>query len=131
MYSSEKVFMMSFIACLYKEGLTTIKLNDREYSKGIESMRQYFCENREKIGSFSDELSMLFLQNSNGEYRQFTTAIHSLNADMLSFDNPFYFDANIMIDDEDADEILLGNSTYIPIEHVKGFATAFHESTRR
>lgn len=128
MYSSEKAFMMSFIACLSQRDIKTIKLNDYQYAKGVESMCQYFRENRERLGGFSSELAMLFLKNSNGEYRQFTTAIHGLNADMLSFDNPFYFNANITIDRNDAGEILEENSEYISIEHIDGFVTAFCES---
>jgi hypothetical protein len=124
-YPSEKAFIMSFVACLSKKGKKTISLASREYYKGIENMQLYFFENRRNIGSFADEIAMLFLKNSNGEYRQFNIAIESLNAGMLSFDNPYYISAHVEIDDNEAEQVLEVNSKYIPIKYVNGFVDAF------
>lgn len=128
MYFSEKAFIMSFIACLARKGKTTIMLNDTDYYKGLENMRQYFQVNRENMGSVSNELAMLFLKNSNGKYCEFDTAIENLNAGLLSFDNPYYITAHIKVDISDAQDILEENKEYISVELIEGFATAFCSS---
>ncbi|MCL1862353.1 MAG: hypothetical protein FWF78_02170 [Defluviitaleaceae bacterium] len=120
--------MMSFVAGLSHRDIPEIKLSDDQYAKGVEGMFQYFRDNRERLGECASELAMLFLKNSNGEYRQFTKAIQGLNADMLSFDNPYYIKASIMFDKSEALEILDENSEYISTEHIDGFVDAFCES---
>lgn len=125
MYPSEKAFIMSFIASLAKKGENAIVLNDPNYNIGLENMHQYFQENRDNMGKYANELAMLFLKNSDGEYRQFNNAIENLNAGMLSFDNPFYISAHIQIDNNGADEILEENQEYISLEYIDGLATAF------
>ena len=123
MYYSERAFIMSFIACLSQKGVSTIKL-DENYYRGLENMHRYFQENRESIGAFSNELAMLFLKNSNGDYRQFDTAIEGLNGGLLSFDNPFYAVAHLK-ETIEASKILNEYDKYISVEHVRGFADAF------
>jgi hypothetical protein len=129
MYFSEKAFIMSFIARLSQEGVETIMLNDAKYYCGIEKMHQYFQENRERIGNYADELAMLFLKDSSGEYRQFDTAIENLNAGMLSFDNPYYVMAHIKVSDSDAEEVLKENSEYISKPHIHELVNAFRAAS--
>jgi hypothetical protein len=124
-YPSEKAFIMSFVACLSKKGTKTFSLTSKDYYNGIENMQLYFHENRRNLGTFADEFAMLFLKNSNGEYRQFNIAIESLNAGMLSFDNPYYIAAHVEIDEEEAEKVMETYSNYIPIQYIDGFVDAF------
>ena len=126
MYHREKVFILSFIASLYKKGHRTLHFNQDWFINGIENMQQYFQENRDSYGSLSSELAMLFLKNSNGEYAQFFKAVENQNAGLLTFDNPFYISAHIK-EDTDAEAILLENSDDIPIDLIEGFTDAFCE----
>ncbi len=124
MYTREKLFIMSFVAFLYKKGIKTLYFNNNFYLQGIENMQQYFQENRETIGEFSNDIAMLFLKNSNGEYAQFNSAIENLNAGLLTFDNPYYICAHIK-EDTDAEMILTENNDDMPSNIIEGFVNAF------
>jgi hypothetical protein len=126
MYTSEKVFIMQFIAWLKKLGVSEIPYDNASFEKGADSMQTYFQENRDQLGKYSNELAMLFLFCSlEGTYSEFKKAIECQNGSLMSFDNPHYLHAKIILDKEGAEYILSQNKTYISEKHIRQFSEAF------
>ena len=126
MYASEKVFIRQFIACLKKSGIEEIPYDNTIFEKGAENMQEYFQKNRDKLGEYSNELAMLFLKNPlEGKYSEFKKAIGHQNGSLMSFDNPHYVHAKIILDEEGAKYILSQKNNYISEEHIREFCKAF------
>ncbi len=128
MYSSEKVFIMKFLAGLRKLGVTEIPYDNSEFYNGTESMQQYFYEHRNSFGDYANELAMLFLRNPlGGLFLEFKEGIARQNGKLMSFENPYYVKAIIKLDKDGADFILNQVDLNIQEEQIIGFSTAFCE----
>ena len=126
MYASEKVFIMQFIAWLIKMGVDEIPYDKVNFENGAENMQTYFHDNRAQLGEYSHELAMLFLKNSlEGSYSEFRKAIEYQNGSLMSFDNPHYVHAKIILDEEGAKYILSQKNTYISKEQILQFSREF------
>jgi len=128
MYSSEKIFIMKFIACLRKIGVTGFPYDDDNlrFDKGAEKMRIYFQSNREHLGMYSNELSMLFLRNPlSGKFSEFREGIELQNGGLLAFENPKYIQATIKLDEEGASFILNQDNLDVSEKHLLEFSKAF------
>jgi len=126
MYASEKVFVMQFIASLIELGINEIPYNNINFEKGTENMQVYFHKNRTQLGKYSNELAMLFLKNPlEGTYSEFKEAIGRQNGSLMSFDNPHYVHAKIILDEEGAKYILSQKNTYISKEQILQFSREF------
>jgi hypothetical protein len=126
MYISEKVFVMQFIAWLRKMGVREIPFDNAYFEKGADSMQAYFKKNRDQLGKYSNELAMLFLRNPlEGKYSEFKKAIGRQNGRLMSFDNPNYVHATIILDKEGVDYILRKDNIYISEKHIQQFCIAF------
>jgi len=127
MYSSEKMFIMKFIACLKKIGVEDFPYDDDDrFDKGAECMLGYFQDNRERLGKYTNELAMLFLKNPlNGKFFEFREGIEHQNGGLLAFDNPHYKKATIKLDKPGVKYILDQNNLDISSEHLFEFSKAF------
>lgn len=126
MYSSEKIFIMKFLAGLKKLGVTEIPYDNTEFYNGTESMQQYFFEHRNAFGDYANELAMLFLKHPlGGAFLEFKEGIARQNGKLMSFENPYYVKGIIKLDDEGANFILNQADLDILEEQIIGFSTAF------
>ena len=126
MYSTEKVFIMKFIACLQKMGVENIPYDNANFYKGAENMQDYFLKNRNQLGARSNELAMLFLKNPlSGKFAEFKEGIEQQNGGLMTFDNPNYVKATIELDESGADYILGQDNIDIPKEMLFQFSKAF------
>ena len=126
MYLIEKTFIMKFIACLKKMGVTEIPYDNTEFYSGAESMREYFQLNRDAFGRYSNELAMLFLKNpKGGAFTEFKEGIARQNGGLMSFDNPHYVCAKIKLDEQGAAYILNQSSPDIPNDQIYKFTRVF------
>ncbi len=128
MYSSEKIFIMKFLAGLKKLGITEIPYDNDDFYRGAESMQQYFHLNRNVLGSHANELSMLFLKKPmGGTFFEFREGIARQNGSLMSFENPHYISATIKLDEIGANFILDQDNLDISREQILGFSKAFCE----
>ena len=126
MYSSEKAFIMKFLAGLKKLGVTEIPYDNEEFNKGAENMQQYFQLYRNDLGRHSNEIAMLFLKNPmGGIFSEFREGIARQNGSLMSFDNPSYVCATIKLDDTGANYILEEKDLDITKEQIIEFSKAF------
>jgi hypothetical protein len=126
MYTSEKVFIMKFIACLKTMGINEIPYDTEEFNNGAEAMRVCFQRNRANLGKYSNELAMLFLKNpQGGVFSELRRGIQRQNGGLVSFDNPYYVRAEIKLEQEGADYILKQKNIDIANEHLYEFSKAF------
>ena len=126
MYSSEKAFIMKFLASLKKLGVSEIPYDNEAFYKGVESMRQYFQRHRENLGRHSNELAMLFLKNPvGGVFSELREGIARQNGGLMSFDNPHYVHATIKLDEDGADYILHQDNLDVSNGHIFEFSKAF------
>ena len=128
MYRSEKLFVNKFIACLKKLNVDDIPFGNNSFYKGIENMHQYFISNKEDLGKYRNELSLLFLRRPiEGVYDEFADVILEQNGRLMSFilKNPYYEKAEIKIDEEDAEYLLRNNDLDMAELHLFEFAKLF------
>lgn len=130
MYRSEKLFVNKFIACLKMMNVNGIPFGNSSFYNGIENMHQYFNSNKEYLGKYKNELSMLFLRRPiEGVYDEFADVILEQNGRLMSFilQNPYYEKAEIKIDEEDAEYLLKNNDLDVSEDHLFAFARLFCE----
>ena len=126
MYSSERVFIMKFIAGLKKLGVEEIPYDDIDFYNGAENMQQYFYNHRSILGSHANELAMLFLKKPlGGTFFEFKESIARQNGALMSFENPYYVRATIKLDEDGADFILNQRNLDISNEQILRFSAAF------
>lgn len=106
--------------------VTEIPFDNSAFYNGIDEMRQFFYNNKEKIGKASDEISLLFIKNPfEGNFARFRDAISEQNGWYMSFENPEYIRGFIKITNDDAENILNESDLDISINDLYGFAKAF------
>ena len=126
MYSSEKVFIMKFLAGLKKLGVTEIPYDNTEFYDGAEKMQEYFQRKRNTLGCHANELAMLFLKHPiGGAFFEFREGIARQNGGLMTFENPYYVRAAIKLDNSGADFILNQDSLDISNEQILDFSRAF------
>ena len=126
LYRSEVSFIDEFIANLKIQGVKQIPFDNNEFFAGVEFMASFFYNNRYKLGSVSDELSMLFLKNPlENVYQRFRDALSAENGSFLSFVNPEYRVSILELSEDDAHYIIKKNRSGIPGEFVKQCADEF------
>jgi hypothetical protein len=127
-YPSEKNFIMVFLAFLKKMRVSRIPYDDEKFHKGAESMQRYFQNNRTDLGKYQDEIAMLFLKDSfGGKFTEFKDGVGRQNGNLMSFENPFYLQAEIKLDEAGVAYILEKNNTDIPSDKIAGLCKAFCE----
>ena len=128
MYLSEQVFVDKFLATLTLQGYNSIPFGNEDFKRGIYNMHSYYNQNKDEMGKYRGELSMLFLQQPlGGEYFEFEKLIGDLNGSILSFENPSYITVDIKLDTDNARELLDYEDIDIGIEHISEFARLFCE----
>lgn len=126
MYSSEKIFVMKFLAGLRKLGVIQIPYDNDEFYSGAEQMQHYFFTHRDILGGHANELAMLFLKKPlGGIYSEFRESIARQNGILMSFENPYYVNARIKLSNEGADFILQQDNLDISENQVLEFSKAF------
>lgn len=126
MYSSEKIFVMKFLAGLRKLGVTQIPYDNDEFYSGAEQMKQYFHAHRDALGCYANELAMLFLKKPlGGIYSEFRESIARQNGVLMSFENPYYVHAMIKLSEDGADFILQQNNLDMLENQILAFSRAF------
>ncbi len=125
-YISEENFVDRFIATLKVRDVLSIPFDNAEFYSGIEAMKNYFVENAEAFGDFSDEIAMLFIKNPfEGVFSRFRDAISEQNGWYISFENPEYINGIIKITTNDARNIIESNDLKIDQEHLDSITSAF------
>lgn len=126
MYSSEKIFIMKFLAGLKKLGVSEIPYDNVEFYSGAENMQQYFHAHRDILGNHVNELAMLFLKKPmGGTFFEFRESIARQNGILMSFENPYYVSGTIKLDEDGADFILSQDNLDVSNEQILGFSAAF------
>ena len=126
MYTSEKVFIMKFLAGLKKLGVDEIPYDNTDFYDGVEKMQEYFQRKRNTLGCHTNELSMLFLKHPiGGAFFELREGIARQNGRLMTFENPYYIHATIKLDDIGADFILNQDSLDISNEQILDFSRAF------
>lgn len=127
-YISEENFIDKFIASLKMLSVSSIPFDNPEFYNGIEGMKNYFQDNRQLFGEFSDEISMLFIKNPfEGVFSRFRDAISEQNGWYISFENPEYINGIIKITTSDAQQIINNNNLAIPHDCLRNITVAFCE----
>lgn len=126
MYSSEKIFVMKFLAGLRKLGVTQIPYDNAEFYSGAEHMQHYFYTHRDMLGCHANELAMLFLKKPlGGIYSEFRESIARQNGVLMSFENPYYVNAMIKLSKDGAEFILQQENLDMLENQILEFSKAF------
>ena len=128
MYQSEKTFVKKFIASLFASGVKEIPYDTPQFYAGVKSMEDFYNQNKSRLGKYSEEIGLLFMKNPiDGIYDGFKSGISSQNGLLMTFDNPGYVRARIVMKERDCDYIFNRGDIDISREFIDAFAARFCE----
>lgn len=122
------LFVKQFLATLCEEEIRTIPINNNKFKSGIQNMADYYQKNIENFGPYSDCIKMLFLKyTTRGEFSQFSKVIESFNGRIVSLENPHYVKANLKLENEYVEELVMDNELGIAHEQFQQLVDCFKQ----
>lgn len=125
MYNNEILFIDKFLSMLRKLGISQIPFRNEKYRNGVYEMKNCFVEFQPLLDKKVHDIKLLFIDG--GESDLAGGIMDCNDGNMISFElkNPYYEEASIKMDDEDADYILDDTSLEIPNYIIKAMTLAF------
>jgi len=122
---TERDFVECFLAALRVAENKTIPFDNDSFSKGLDSVAEYFLESN--IGEeLKNRLSLLFVkQTTYGEYSRFQNIMRSMNGGNLSLVNPRLVNAIINMSDDYVELINENDKLGIGSDFYREMAVAF------
>lgn len=126
LYISEQIFVDKFIAFMRLADIESFPFDTKEFYDGIERMNQFFINNRSQFGDDADEISRLFIKDSNeGVYSRFRNAIDFQNGKLVKFENPEYVKGLVKVSRKDAEKTINKEHISVSNEYMNEITDAF------